>query len=143
MIQEIRSDRQSAWRTMDGGSWHCTGGSDQDHQQEKEIQKGKMVVRGGLTNSWEKRSERQRRKGKCTHLNIEFPRRARRDKKVFLSNECKERKENNRMGKTRDLFKKIRDTKGIFHATIKDRTDMDLKEEEVAKIHRTTVQKMS
>ena len=66
-------------------------------------------------------------------MNIEFPRRARRDKKVFLSNECKERKENNRMGKTRDLFKKIRDTKGIFHATIKDRTDMDLTKAEYIK----------
>ena len=50
---------------MDKGSWHCTGGSDQDHLQEKEMEKGKMVVWGGLTNRWEKkRSERQRRKGK-------------------------------------------------------------------------------
>ena len=48
----IRSDRQSAWGTMDGGSWHCTGGSDQDHLQEKEMQKGNMVV-WGLTSSWE------------------------------------------------------------------------------------------
>ena len=53
------------WRIMDRGSWHCTGGSDQDHPQEKEMKKGKMAVWGGLTNSWEKkRSERQRRKGK-------------------------------------------------------------------------------
>ena len=59
IIQGIRSDRQSAWRTMDRGSWHCIGGRDQDHPQEKEMQKGKMVVWGGLTNSWEKkRSER-------------------------------------------------------------------------------------
>ena len=50
-----------------------------------------------------------------THLNAEFQRRARRDKKVFLSDQCKEIEENNRMGKTRDLFKKIRDTKGTFH----------------------------
>ena len=59
-----------------------------------------------------------------THLNAEFQRIARRDKKTFLSDECKEIEENNRMGKTRDLFKKIRDTKGTFHAkmsTIKDR----------------------
>ena len=64
-IYGMRSDRQSAWKTMDGGSWICTGGSDQDHPQEKEMQKGKTVVWGGLTNSWEeKRSERQRRKGK-------------------------------------------------------------------------------
>jgi len=59
-----------------------------------------------------------------THLNAEFQRIARRDKKAFLSNQCKEMEENNRMGKTRDLFKKIRDTKGTFHAktgSIKDR----------------------
>ena len=48
------SERQSALRTMDGGSWHCTGGNDQDHPQEKEMQKHKMVVWGGLTNSWKK-----------------------------------------------------------------------------------------
>ena len=63
-------------------------------------------------------------------MNVEFQRIARRDKKAFLSNQCKELKENNRMGKTRDLFKKIRDTKGTFHAkmgTIKDRMVMDLK----------------
>ena len=61
----IRSDRQSAWRTRDQGSSHCTGGSDQDDPQEKEMQKGKMVVWQGLTNSWENnKSERQRRKRK-------------------------------------------------------------------------------
>ena len=67
------------------------------------------------------------------HLNAEFQRIPRRDKKAFLSNQCKEIEENNRMGKTRDLFKKTRDTKGIFHAkmgTIKDRNDMDLTEAE-------------
>ena len=53
-IKGLDLDRQSAWRIMDGGPWHCTGGSDQYHPQEKEIQKGKMVVWGGLTNSWEK-----------------------------------------------------------------------------------------
>ena len=64
-----------------------------------------------------------------THLNAEFQRIARRDKKAFLSEQCKEIEENNRMGKTRDLIKKIRDTKGIFHAqmdTIKDRNSIDL-----------------
>ena len=68
-----------------------------------------------------------------THLNPEFQRIARRDKKAFLSDQCKEIEENNRIGKTRDLFKKIRDTKGTFHAemhTIKDRNGMDLTEEE-------------
>ena len=63
------------------------------------------------------------------HLNAEFQRKARRDKKTFLSDQCKEIEENNRMGKTRDLFKKIRDTKGTFHAkmgTIMDRNGVDL-----------------
>ena len=67
------------------------------------------------------------------HLNTEFQRIARRDKKAFLSDQCKEIEENNRMGKTRDLFKKIRDTKGTFHAkmgSIKDRNGMDLTEAE-------------
>ena len=66
-------------------------------------------------------------------MNAEFQRIARRDKKAFLSDECKEIEENNRMGKTRGLFKKIRDTKGTFHAkmgTIKDRNGMDLTEAE-------------
>ena len=82
----------------------------------------------------------KRKEAKCkgekeryTHLNAEFPRVARRDKKAFLSDQCKEIEENNRMGKTGDLFKKIRDTKGIFHAkmgTIKDRNGMDLTETE-------------
>ena len=70
---------------------------------------------------------------KCTHLNAEFQRIARRVKKAFLSNQCKEIEENNRKGETRDLFKKIRDTKGTFHAkmgTIKDRNCMDLTEAE-------------
>ena len=70
-------------------------------------------------------------KEKYTHLNAEFQQRARRDKKAFLSDQCKEIEENNRMGKTRDLFKKISDTKGTFHAkmaTIKDRNGMDLTE---------------
>ena len=68
-----------------------------------------------------------------THLNAEFQRIARRDKKAFLKDQCKEIEENNRMGKTRDLFKKIRDTKGTFHAKMgstKDRSDMDLTEAE-------------
>ena len=72
-------------------------------------------------------------KERCTHLNAEFQRIARRDKKAFLSDQCKEIEENNRMGKTRGLFKKIRDTKGTFHAKmglIKDRNGMDLTEAE-------------
>ena len=92
-----------------------------------------MADWGGLTNSCEKkRSEKQRSKGN-KHLNAEFQRIARRDKKAFLSNQCKEIEENNRMGMTRDLFKKIRDSKGTFHAkmsSIKDRNCMDLREAE-------------
>ena len=76
------------------------------------MQKSKMVVWGGLTNTCEKmRSEKERYK----HLNAEFQRIARRDKKAFLSDQCKEIEENNIMEKTRDLFKKIRDTKRTFH----------------------------
>ena len=100
--------------------------------------------------------ERREAKGKeekerYTHLNADFQRIARRDKKAFLSDQCKEVEENNRMGKTRDLFKKIRDIKGTFHVkmgTIKDRNGMDLTEAEDImkrwkKIHRRTVQKRS
>ena len=72
-------------------------------------------------------------KERYTHLNAEFQRITKRDRKAFLSDQCKEIEENNRMGKTRDLFKKVRDTKGTFHAkmsTIKDRNGMDLTEAE-------------
>ena len=75
-------------------------------------------------------------KERYTHLNAEFQRIAKRDKKAFLSDQCKEIKENNRMGKMRDLFKKIRDTKRIFHAnmgTIKEGNGMDLKAEDIKK----------
>ena len=75
------------------------------------------------------RRERQEEKETYTHLNVEFQRIARRDRKAFLSDQCKQIEENNRMGKTRNLFKKIRDTKGTFHArmgTIKDRNEMGL-----------------
>ena len=91
-----------------------------------------MAVWGGLTNSCEKkRSEKQSRKERYKHLNAESQRITRRDKKAFLSDQCKEIEENNKMGKTTDLFKKIRHTKGTFHAnigTIKDRKGMDLTE---------------
>ena len=93
-----------------------------------------MAVLGGLTNSCEKkRSKKQREKEIYTHLNAEFQRKASRDKKAFISNQCREIEEKSRMGKTRDLFKKIRDTKGTFHAkmsSIKDRNGMDLTEAE-------------
>ena len=80
-----------------------------------------------------KRSKRQRRKGKIYPFECRFPKNSKENKKALLRDQCKEIEENNRMGKTRDLFKKIRDTKGTFYAkigTIKDRNCMDLREEE-------------
>ena len=89
-------------------------------------------------------------KERYSHFNEEFQRIARGDKKAFLNDQCKEIEKNNRIGKTRDLFKKIRNTKGIFHAKmgmIKDRNGMDITEAEyikkVARIHRRTIQKRS
>ena len=93
-----------------------------------------MAVWGGLTNSCERREAKSKgEKGRYKHMNAEFQRIARRDKKAFLRQQCKEIEENNRMGKTRDLFKKISHTKGTFLAKmglIKDRNGMDLTEEE-------------
>ena len=93
-----------------------------------------MVVWGGLANSLEKRGVKGKgEKERYTLLNAKFHKTARRDKKIFLSHSCKEIEENNRMGKIRDLLKKMRDTKGMFHAkksTKKDRNDMDLTEAE-------------
>ena len=79
-----------------------------------------MAVGGGLTDSCEKkRSKKQRRKGKIYPFECRVPKNSKGDnKKAFLSDQCKEIEENNRMGKTRDLFKKIRDTKGTFHANM-------------------------
>ena len=83
---------------------------------------------------WKRREAKSKgEKERYEHLNAEFQRIARRDKKAFFSDQCKEIEENNRMGKTRELFKKIRDTKGTFHAkmgSIKDRKGMDLTEAE-------------
>ena len=90
----------------------------------------RFAVWGGLTNSCEKK---RREKERYKHLNAEFQRITRRDKKAFLSNQCKEIEENNRMEKTRDLFRKIRDNKGTFPAkmgSIKDRNGVDLTEAE-------------
>ena len=91
-----------------------------------------MAVWGGPTNSCEKKRRKSKgEKERYKHLNAEFQRIARRDKKDFISVQCKEIEENNRMGKTRDLFKKIRDIKGTFHAkmgSINDRNGKDLTE---------------
>ena len=95
-----------------------------------------MVVWGGFTNSWGRRGVKGKgERERYTQLNTEFQRITRRDRKAFLNKQCKV-EENNRMGKTRDLFKKIGDIKGIFHArmgTIKDRNSKDLTEAEEIK----------
>ena len=104
------------------------------HPQEKEMQKAKWLFEEALQIAVNRREANGKaEKERYTHLNAEFQRIARRDKKAFLNDQCKETEENNKMGKTRDLFKKIRDTKRIFHAkmsTIKDRNGMDLTEAE-------------
>ena len=93
-----------------------------------------MAVWGGLQIAVKRREAKSKgEKERYTHVNAEFQRIARRDKKAFLSDQCKEIEENTSMGKTRDLFKKNRDAKGIFHekmGTIKDRNGMDLIEAE-------------
>ena len=101
---------------------------------EKKCKKAKWLSEEALQIA-EKRREAKGKgeRERYAHLNAEFQRIARRDKKAFLSDQCKKRDENNRMGKTRDLFKKIRDTKGTFHAkmvSMKDRNGMDLREAE-------------
>ena len=108
---------------------------DQDHPQEKEMQKkAKWLSEEALQIPVKRREAKSKgEKERYKHLNAEFQRIIRREKKAFLSNQCKEIEENNRMGKTRDLFKKIRDTKGTIHAkmgSIKDRNGMDLTEVE-------------
>ena len=100
----------------------------------KKCKKAKRLSEEALQIAVKRREAKSKgEKERYTHLNAEFQIIARRDKKAFLSDQCKEIEENNRMGKTRDLFKKIRDTKGTFHAqmsTIKDRNGMDLTEAE-------------
>ena len=101
---------------------------------EKKCKKGKWLSEEALQIAVKRREVKNKgEKERYTHLNAELQRIARRDKKAFLRDQCKEIEESNRMGKTRDLFKKIRDTKGTFHAkmgTIKARNSMDLTEAE-------------
>ena len=115
---------------------------------EKKCKKAKWLSEEALQIAVKRREAKSKgEKERQSHLNAEFQKIARRDKKVFLSNQCKEIEEKNRMGKTRDLFKKMRDTIGMFHTkmrTIKDRNGMDLTEaEDRARIHRRTIQKRS
>ena len=101
---------------------------------EKKCKKSKWLSGEALQIAVKRRKVKSNgEKERYAHLNAEFQRIARRDKKAFLSDQCKEIEDNNRMGKTRDLFKKIRDTKGTFHAkmgSIKDKNGMDLTEAE-------------
>ena len=99
---------------MDGGSWRCTGGRDQDPPQEKEMQKGKVVVWGGLQIAEKREAKGKGEKERYIHLNTEFQRRARRNKKAFLGDKFKEIEENNWMGKSRDFLKKIIDSREYF-----------------------------
>ena len=97
---------------------------------EKKCKKAKWLSKEALQIAVKRREAKSKgEKERYTHLNAEFQRIGRRDKKTFLNDQSKEMEENNRMGKTRDLFKKIRDTKGTFHAkmcSIKDRNGMDI-----------------
>ena len=118
---------------MDGGLWHCTGDRNQGHPpKKKKCKKAKWLSEEALQIDMRKKEAKSKgEKERYIHLNAEFQRIARRDKKAFLSDQCKETEENNRIRKTRDLFKKIRDTKGTFHAkmgSIKDKNGMDLTE---------------
>ena len=101
---------------------------------EKKHKKAKLLSGEALQIAVKRREEKTKgEKERYRHLNADFQRIARRDKKAFFSDQCKEIEENNRLGKTRDLFKKIRDTKGTFHAkmgSIKDRNGLDLTEPE-------------
>ena len=135
---------------MDGGSQHCTGviKTVQDViktiHEKKKCKKEKWLSEEALQIAVKRREAKSKGdKERYKHLNAEFQRIARRDKKAVFSDQCKEIEENNRMGKTRDLFKKSRDSKETFHAktvTVKDRNGIDLTEAEDIKkrrIHRT------
>ena len=110
----------------------CTGDRNQDHPLEKKCKKAKWLSEEALQIAVKRKEEKER----YSHLNAEFQRIARRDKKAFLSDQCKEIEENHRMGTTRDFFKKIRDTKGTLHVKIgliKDRNGMNLKKQKILK----------
>ena len=111
---------------MDGGSGHCTG--IKTIPMEKKCKKAKWPSGEALQIAVKRREPKSKgEKERYKHLNAEFQRIARRNKKAFLSEQCREIQEENRLGKTRDLFKKITDTKGTFHAkmgSIKDRNGM-------------------
>ena len=102
---------------MDRGLYHCKETGTKTIPKKKKCQKGKRLSEEALQIAVQRREVKSKgEKERHTHLNAEFQRTARRDKKAFLRDQCKEIEENNRMGKTRDLLEKIKDTKGIFHA---------------------------
>ena len=119
---------------LNGWPWKRRGDRDQDHSHGKEMQIAKWLAEEALQIAVQRReAKRKGEKERYSPVNAEFQRTARRDKKAFLNDQCKEIEENNRMGKTRDLFKNFRDTKGTLHAkicSIKDRNGMNLTEAE-------------
>ena len=115
---------------MDGGSWHCTGGNDQDHPKEKEMQKAKWLSEEA--EKWREVKGKGEKEG-YTHLNEEFQRTERRGKKDLLKDQCKEQRKTIEWERLEISSWKLRDTKGIFYAkmgTIKDRNVMDIMEAE-------------
>ena len=120
---------------MGGGLQHCTCSGDQNHPQEKKCKEAEWLSEETLQIAEKREAKRNGEKERYIQLKAEFQRIARRRKKAFLRKQCKEI-EGNRLGKTRDLFNKIRDTKGMFHAkmgSIKDRKSKDLTEAEEIK----------
>ena len=119
---------------MDIGSWHCTGSSDQDITKRKKCKKATRLSEEALQIAEKTREAKGKgEKERYIHLNAKSWRIARRDKKAFLSDQCKEIQENNTIGKNRDFVKKIRDTKGTYYAkisTLQDRNGRDLTEAE-------------
>ena len=119
---------------MDRGSWHCTGTALKTIPKKKKCKKAKWLSEEALQIDVKRREAKSKEeKVIYTYLNAVFQRIARRNKRTFLSDQYKQIEENNKMGKSRDLFKKIWDTKGKFHAKmgkIKDRNAMDLTEAE-------------
>ena len=133
IIQGIRSDRMPDELWMEVHDIVQESGS-KTIPKRKKCKKAQWLSEEALQIAVKRREAKSKgEKGRYIHLNAEFRRIARRNKKAFLSDQCKEIEENHRMGKTRDLFQKIRDTQGTFHAktgTIKDRYGMDLTEAE-------------
>ena len=139
----------SDWRTKDGGLYHCIGGVTKTIQEKKKYKKSKWLSKKAL------QIAEKRREVKCkgereryTKLNAELQGTVWRDKKksFFLSEQCKEKEESNRIGKTGNIFKKVRDNRGILHAkmgTIKDRNSKDLREAEEIKKRWQEIQRIT